>query len=74
MTTLEESRVLASLRQRPFTTVEDLARSCGQAAGSVSRVLAQPEWAGCVVVYRDRAGSPTGVQLNHDGRNGRTIH
>jgi DNA-binding MarR family transcriptional regulator len=64
MTTPEEARILASLRHRRLTTVEELARSCGQSAGSVTRVLAHLEWAGGVVVYRDRGGSCIGVQLN----------
>jgi DNA-binding MarR family transcriptional regulator len=73
MTTPEEARVLAFLHRHPLTTVEDLARSCGQATASVARVLSQLEWAGCVVVYRDRAGGYTGVQLN-DQVLRRTVH
>jgi hypothetical protein len=63
MTTSEEDRVLASLCQRPLTSVDDLARSCGQPA-SLNRVLAMRGWGGRVVVYGDHAGRPGGVELN----------
>ncbi len=63
MLTPEEDHVLASLRRRPLTTVEALARACGQPAASVARVLSDLEWAGRVVVYRDRVGRPGGVEL-----------
>jgi DNA-binding MarR family transcriptional regulator len=73
MMTPEVAQVLASLRRHPLTSVEALARSCGQATVSITRVLSQLEWTGSVVVYRDRAGSCTGVQLN-DQLLRRTIH
>jgi DNA-binding MarR family transcriptional regulator len=60
----EENRVLASLRCQPLTTLEDLARACGQSAAHVARVLSHLEWSGQVVVYRDRAGYPGNVQFN----------
>jgi DNA-binding MarR family transcriptional regulator len=56
MTTPEEDRVLASLLRRLLTSIDDLARSCGQSAASLIRVLSKLEWGGHVIVYRDAAG------------------
>ncbi len=63
MLTVEEDRVLATLRRCSLMTMDALTRSCAAPAASVDRILSHLEWVGLVVVYRDRAGRAEGVEL-----------
>lgn len=67
MLTPDETKILDYLRRRLTATVADLARACTAPAGLVARLLAQLDWSGHVILYHDRHGTPTGVQITEAG-------
>lgn len=69
MITAEESRVLSYLRRRLTARADDLMRDClpGSSRDLLNRVLSNLEWFGHVVVYNDRLGNPSDVQITEKG-------
>lgn len=69
MLTPEQERILSHLHGRLFTSAADIAARCmpGASPAWVSRVLADLEWLGYVVVYNDDAGVPLTVEMTERG-------
>jgi hypothetical protein len=65
MMTLEEARILTSLRNQGTCPISRL--DADRPAAWTERALAHLEWLGCVVVFHDRTGEPTSVQITPAG-------
>lgn len=67
MLTPDEARILGYLRKHLTATTADLARHCTAPAEFVARLLAQLDWSGHVILYHDRQGQATGVEITEAG-------